>query len=80
MTNNPYRQVINELEEMLLIARELGVNYEVDPFVTLSFQALPVIPELRLTDKGIFDVGRFDFIKIDENDCAELEVLTVEKN
>jgi adenine deaminase len=33
------------------------------PFATLSFMALPVIPELRLTDKGLVDVGQFKIIE-----------------
>ena len=37
----------------------MGIPYPVDPFTSLSFMALPVIPELRLTDKGLFDVTAF---------------------
>ena len=37
----------------------MGIPYHVDPFTSLSFLALPVIPELRLTDRGLFDVVRF---------------------
>lgn len=33
-----------------------------DPFTTLSFLALPVIPQLRLTDRGLFDVDRFTLL------------------
>jgi adenine deaminase len=32
------------------------------PFMTLAFLALPVIPELKLTDRGLVDVGKFDFV------------------
>jgi adenine deaminase len=35
-----------------------------NPFMTLSFLALPVIPEVKLTDKGLVDVTKFDFISI----------------
>ena len=35
-----------------------------DPFMTLSFLALPVIPQLKLTDKGLVDVGKFDFVPL----------------
>ena len=41
---------------------ELGVNKDVDPLMTLCFMALPVIPELKITDMGLFDVGEFRFI------------------
>ena len=42
-------------------AHEMGVNRGIDPFITLSFVALPVIPTLRLLDTGLYDVleGRF---------------------
>ncbi|NLE76598.1 MAG: hypothetical protein GX605_07585, partial [Chloroflexi bacterium] len=35
-----------------------------NPFMTLSFVALAVIPELRLTDRGLVDVGQFDFVPL----------------
>ncbi|MDL2253523.1 adenine deaminase [Ruminococcaceae bacterium OttesenSCG-928-I18] len=40
-------------------AHEMGIPYHIDPFISLSFLALPVIPSLRLTDRGLFDVERF---------------------
>lgn len=43
----------------------LGINHEVEPLMTLCFMSLPVIPELKLTDMGLFDVTRFDFIPIE---------------
>ena len=42
-------------------AHTLGTSVD-HPFMTLAFLALPVIPELKLTDKGLVDVGRFDFV------------------
>ncbi|MCJ7443211.1 MAG: adenine deaminase [Methanotrichaceae archaeon] len=44
-------------------AHDLGCQLK-DPFMTLSFLCLPVIPELRLTDKGLVDVTKFDFIPL----------------
>ena len=44
---------------------ELGVSKEVDPLMTLCFMSLPVIPELKITDMGLFDVGAFRFIPIE---------------
>jgi adenine deaminase len=41
--------------------RALGTAVD-HPFMTLAFLALPVIPELKLTDKGLVDVTRFDFV------------------
>ena len=44
-------------------AHDLGIPSGVDPFITLSFMALPVIPSLRLTDMGLFDVNAFALIE-----------------
>ncbi len=49
--------------EMVQKARSMGVSEGVDPFITLSFMALTVIPELRLTEAGMFDVTTMRFIK-----------------
>ena len=43
---------------------ELGISGTVEPVMTLCFMALPVIPEIKLTDRGLFDVGRFEFIPL----------------
>ncbi len=43
----------------------LGISGHVEPVMTLSFMALPVIPELKLTDMGLFDVAKFGFIPIE---------------
>jgi adenine deaminase len=48
--------------------RELGVSREVEPVMTLCFMSLPVIPELKLTDMGLFDVGKFSFIPLEVAD------------
>jgi adenine deaminase len=45
--------------------QELGIGEEVDPLMTLCFMALPVIPQLKLTDRGLFDVDRLSFIPVD---------------
>ncbi len=52
-----YEEVHALLDEMLETAQKMGVPAGMDPFMTLSFMALTVIPELRLTDKGLFDVN-----------------------
>lgn len=43
-------------------AEPLGINPAIDPFMTLAFLPLPVIPEIRLTARGLFDVTEFKFI------------------
>lgn len=45
--------------------RELGINNTVEPIMTLCFMSLPVIPEIKLTDMGLFDVSKFGFIDIE---------------
>jgi adenine deaminase len=66
MSDVPLEQMQDELEEMLEIAYGMGVSRDYDPFMTLAFLALPVIPELKVTDLGLFDVVNFRFTKIDE--------------
>ncbi len=55
--------VSKALEDIIEKAHNiLGVNKDVDPIMTLSFMSLPVIPEIKITDKGLFDVNSFKFI------------------
>ncbi len=54
---------IPALDRVMKIAYSMGVNKNIDPFITLSFMALPVIPEIRITDCGLFDVSLCEFIK-----------------
>ncbi len=63
MSDRPLAEVRATIDELNRAARRLGVKLE-NPFMTLSFLALPVIPEVKLTDKGLVDVGKFDFISI----------------
>ena len=44
---------------------ELGISNEVEPVMTLTFMSLPVIPELKLTARGLFDYATFNFIPIE---------------
>jgi adenine deaminase len=43
----------------------LGVSLDVEPMMTLCFMSLPVIPSLKLTDMGLFDVDAFSFCSVD---------------
>lgn len=61
MSELPAKELICRLDHMIAAAYECGVNKGIDPFITLSFIALPVIPQLRLTDMGVFDVENFTF-------------------
>lgn len=44
---------------------ELGISTGVEPVMTLCFMSLPVIPEVKITDKGLFDVTKFEFISVE---------------
>ncbi len=66
MTDKPGEVVENKISSMQDLARkELGISKDVDPFMTLCFMALPVIPELKITDLGLFDVTRFALTQIE---------------
>lgn len=62
MSDEPLETVDRELEIARAAARSLGVNPDIDPFMTLSFLSLPVIPELRITTRGVFDVTEQKYI------------------
>lgn len=62
MNDKGYEYVQHRLSEMLYITQNLGINENVDPFITLSFMALPVIPEIRITPRGVYDVINMKFI------------------
>ena len=65
MSNEGADQLNQRLSRINRTAYEaLRVNPQVDPFMSLSFLALPVIPELKLTEMGVFDVTNFEFIDI----------------
>jgi adenine deaminase len=56
-------EVAEKIKEINEAARQLGATIK-EPFMVLSFLALLVIPELRLSEKGLFDVGEFRFVDI----------------
>ena len=62
MSDLSLEELQNMLEQMLHIAYDMGVSKDYDPFMTLAFLALPVIPELKITDLGLFDVVKFKFV------------------
>jgi len=63
MTDAPVTQVNLRLEALHHAAKSLGCKLP-DPFMTLSFLSLPVIPELKLTDKGLVDVSQFKIVPL----------------
>lgn len=62
MSDGSLDQVNEALESAKAAAHGLGVGPGIDPFMTLSFMALPVIPTLRLTTRGVLDVTRQQYI------------------
>ena len=62
LSPEPLEKVVSQFEEVEKAASRLG-NLPPAPFAILSFLALPVIPELRLTDLGLVDVNEFKLIK-----------------
>jgi adenine deaminase len=64
ISDRPYREVYVSLNSLHIALEKLGANSHFNPFLTLSFLALPVIPELKLTDKGLFKVSKFEHITI----------------
>lgn len=63
MSGAPIAETAARLAELSAAARELGCGLP-EPFMTLSFMALPVIPKLKLTDRGLVDVEAFDFVSL----------------
>jgi adenine deaminase len=63
MSQASVAQVNLQLEALHRTAKNLGCKIP-DPFMTLSFLSLPVIPELKLTDKGLVDVNQFKFVPL----------------
>ena len=63
MSVEPLEIVRNQMDAMTNAARTMGAVVP-DPFMILSFLALPVIPELKLTDRGLFDVKQFAHVSL----------------
>lgn len=62
MSNAPLTTVNEKLENAKSSAYELGADKSIDPFMTLSFLSLPVIPSLRITTKGVFDAENWKML------------------
>lgn len=63
MTAAPVNDVLEIQQALLDALYSLGAKRDSDPLIALSFMALPVIPAVKLTDEGLFDVVNFKFIK-----------------
>ena len=63
MSDQPLESVRGRMDELVAAARNLGSALH-DPFMSLGFLALEVIPALKLTDQGLVDVEKFDFVSL----------------
>lgn len=62
MSDKEFNYVLEKCAELNNASHSIGCTLE-DPFMTLAFMSLPVIPELKITDKGLFDTNKFEFVK-----------------
>ena len=62
MSDAPLEEVNDLLEQAKAAAHRMGVSPGIDPFMTLSFMSLPVIPALKITTHGVFDVEQWKYI------------------
>lgn len=58
MSFSSVAEIENDIKNMKRLAKDLGVNTGIDPFMTLGFLSLPVIPEIKLTSFGLVDVNK----------------------
>ena len=64
MTGRTYKEIQSELENLHHSIKIVAPDIDFNPFLTLSFLSLPVIPSIKITDKGLFDVDNFKFTDI----------------
>lgn len=64
ISEEPCKQTNQTLHDLNRQARDMGINPTMDPFSTLSFISLPVIPEIRITTNGLYDVTNQAFISL----------------
>lgn len=62
ITNRSIDSIMNDLERLHNSIKKIAPTINFNPFLTLSFLSLPVIPDIKITDRGIFDVKKFNFI------------------
>ena len=68
MSNDDMEKVAEKISKITkYLHNKMGSNRLKDPLMTLSFLALPVIPDVKITDRGLFDVNEFNFIDINVN-------------
>lgn len=68
ISDKDFDYVVKHCDELNEAVKELGCTLD-DAFMTMSFLSLPVIPELKITDKGLFSTKKWDFVKINPEKC-----------
>ena len=63
MSLEPLEKIRTRMDHLIEVSRDMGSTLK-DPYMTLSFLALPVIPELKITDKGLIDVNQFKVVPL----------------
>jgi adenine deaminase len=63
LSDAPLERVLEQTAAVSAAARELGTSVE-EPFHAIGFLSLSVIPELKITDRGLVDVGRFELVPL----------------
>ena len=63
MSDNPLEEVIKKVNELNIAAKEIGCTIN-DPFMSMAFLSLSVIPELKITDKGLIDANKFEVTEL----------------
>jgi len=63
MSERPLGEIAGGWESIRYMAQQLGCRLN-EPFMHLSFLALPVIPEIKITDRGLVDVGKFEIVPL----------------
>ena len=67
MTDKPGEYVAQRIDQLCYIAAQaLGIPRSIDPFMVLCFMALPVIPQIKITDNGLFDVVNFRLVPVED--------------
>lgn len=66
LSDQPYATVARQMHDLRAAFNTISHDVDFDPFITLSFLTLPVIPSIKLTDQGLFDFDQFGFVPVME--------------
>lgn len=71
MSRRPNESILHDLHQLKVQIKRMAPNLDFNPFLTLSFMSLVVIPQLKVCDRGLFDFDAFDFIDIAAKDSIQ---------